>query len=355
MSEHKILLSSSAGTERAVGGIFSHVGNSPQLLNTEVTTGMCLSPKADRLAYLSYVSSFKPDGSYLTVIDRDGLVVRRRLPEVVDPHSLVWDPDEGLVAVSTLNNTVFWLSDDGLISDSWSPGGKGDCWHINSLTWREGVLCATAFGRFSEHRGWAKEGAAEGAGIIFEPRSGKTLVNGLTYPHDPVWLDSSWLVCNSGTGEVLSIDPVGTIVKRVQLDGWTRGVQIESERILVGVTVHRSSPPNARARIAVLDRKTLQEIDSLPVPAKEVFALVAVPEELSEVITKIGGGYTNEFRALANKVPAWINWPKWTGRGWLHKRKVERYLGLRPLGRFLLQTARNPIPINVGNVLGAIQ
>lgn len=272
-------LTSSPGTEGGGGGLLYVESGRGDLVDPLPTTGMCLSPDGSKLARLVWTPHDNA-GSALYISDHTGLLLYRRLDEVSEPHSLLWVDDQ-IIVVSTHTNSVLWLDDSGRERRRWTaPGTKptGDYWHLNSLTHDGDRLLVSAFGVFDRHRGWAEPGARDGAGIVFDLCAERIALTGLSGPHDPIWLGDSWLVCNSMTQEVRRLKPDGETTARVRLGGWTRGLLVENGRAYVGVGVHRDADPAARARIAVLELETLTEVDAMPLPGREVFALSRISQ-----------------------------------------------------------------------------
>ena len=211
-----------------------------------------------------------------------------------EPHDLVWDGDT-FVAVSTLSNSVLWISAGGDIVRTLQVEGDGDSWHLNSLSIGEGKLVASAFGRFSRHRGWSN-GNAAGAGIVFDLESGEDLVRGLDCPHDPRLVDGLWLVCNSGRKELLAADAAdGRIVRRLELEGWTRGLEVGDDVLYVGESANRAEPSAEQlASLVLIDRRTWDVVDRVPLPCQEVFDVIRVPQPIAEAVRR--GFRTNPLR-----------------------------------------------------------
>jgi hypothetical protein len=181
------------------------------------------------------------------------------------------------IAVSTLSNSILWLTPSGEVTRTWQADGEGDAWHLNSLFPVNGTVVAAAFGRFSKHREWSN-GRAAGAGIVFDLLSGADLVSGLSCPHDPRLVDGSWVVCNSGERELVVADASsGAITRRIGLQGWTRGLAVDE-----------------LASVAVIDRRTWSVVDRLPLPCQEVFDVVQVPAPLARGLRQ--GFRTNPLR-----------------------------------------------------------
>jgi hypothetical protein len=260
------------------GGLFVLEREGVRRVDWLASMGLAVDPEAGRVARLLRDAG-DPDGpGELLVSDARGVALYRRVDMLVDAHDAVWH-DGQLVVASTSTNSLLWLDPGGEVTRTWTARGEGDAWHLNSLAVDDGRLLACAFGRFADHRGWAAPGAARGRGIVFDVESGETVIEGLSCPHTPFRLDGRWAVCDSADDALVVLDG-GTVADRVPLGGWTRGAAVVGDRIYVGVSARRQEDPSGRAAIVLLDRATLAEVARVPVPAREVYALAAVPAPL---------------------------------------------------------------------------
>lgn len=268
----------------ASGGMIAVDAHGCEVIDTVPSHGMAVSPQGDRVARLTRTGG-EGGLTHLMISDRDGLVLSRRVP-VVEPHSLLWTID-GLIAASTGTNSLIWFDETGNTTRSWSPGGDGDCWHLNCLTTHGGHVLVAAFGMFGAHRAWTQLDGA-GQGLVYDVDAGTVVLGGLHCPHDVLRLGERWLVCNSGDGEVIRIDasdPDDWTAQRTQLGGWTRGLVVVGDRFAVGVTPRRSSD-STRARVAFVDEDSLDEVDSIEIPAPNIYALAMLDEDLVEGILR---------------------------------------------------------------------
>jgi acetolactate synthase-1/2/3 large subunit len=244
---------------------------------------------------LSSPSEANASGDFI-VYDTSGVVVYRRVDGLADSHGLVWDGTSFIVPCS-FTNEIFWLSPAGETVRVWRAPGEGDAWHINGLNVRDGRLYASAFGKFATHRGWAKK-MGERSGIIFDVETQDQVVSDLACPHDPVYLDGGWLVCDSYTSRLLFIDEATQTIKReAKLTGWSRGVAVSRDHIFVGVSGERhgdKSKSTNRARVTVVNRATFAIVGEIVLPCEEITTLALVPGALVPALRR--GFRTNALR-----------------------------------------------------------
>jgi uncharacterized protein DUF4915 len=265
--------------EQTGGGLFTYDGKTVEQLDTLSSTGLAVAD--DRFGRLLWSSGEAGSVGELLVYDEVGVARYFRIDALREPHDLAWDGD-AFVAVSTMSNSVVWLSPSGEVSRTWQADGNGDAWHLNSVFPVDGRLVAAAFGRFSRHREWS-DGRAAGTGIVFDLATGEDIVKGLSCPHDPRLVDGLWLICNSARKELIAVEPTsGTVRHRVQLEGWTRGLTVHEDLVYVGESANRAIPvPGELASVAVIDRRTWLVINRLPLPCQEVFDMIHVPQALA--------------------------------------------------------------------------
>jgi uncharacterized protein (TIGR03032 family) len=138
---------------------------------------------------------------------------------------------ETLWVVNTRFSCLSILSKDCNFVPAWKPKfitllAPEDRCHLNGLTLVDGKpKFVTALGETDTPRGWHPN-KAEG-GIIIDVPSNEVVCRGLCMPHSPRWHRNQLWVCNSGKGEVLTIDPTtgkSTTVCRIPayLRGFTR-------------------------------------------------------------------------------------------------------------------------------------
>ena len=284
-----VLLASCLGDDTG-GGVFAFNGCSVERVDTLSTTGMFYT--GEKLLRVLW-SDDHPVGEVL-VYDQSGVQRYYRVDGVSSVHDVALDQD-CLLLVSTGTNRLVWLNAAGELAREWKAPGDGDAWHLNSVFRHNGELYVSAFGRFENHREWAENGN-QNSGIIFNLKDQVDLFAGLSRPHNPRWLDGAWTVCNSGTRDVLELGRGGSVVRRVHLDGWTRGLAVCDLFIFVGESGNRhDSHPPGHASIVVVDRQTWRPLGRLSLPSREIYDLVLVPRAIYAGLMR--GFRTNPLRS----------------------------------------------------------
>ncbi|MGE5648028.1 MAG: DUF4915 domain-containing protein [Acidobacteriota bacterium] len=225
--------------------------------------------------------------AHLLVYNEGGLDRHYALPKYGDAHHVAFDGTDYLVT-STSTNSIVRLSPNGEIRE-WRADGKGDAWHLNGVFVRDGSVYACAFGRFSEDLGW-KPHARNGTGVVFDIRTGEDVLRGLRCPHHPVWINGSWLVCNSAEHELLDMDEKGGVRRRLRLGGWTRGIAVYGDLVFAGISAprHDANNLNTSASFAIVSLSSWELLDQVPVPSVEIGDLEVVPASLVDAVRRAG-------------------------------------------------------------------
>lgn len=293
--DEEILLAAGDGPESA-GWLFSIEGDTWEKIDSLYSSGIAVA--RDRLFRLLCTRSDPKSraAGELLVYDELGAVNYYRIDCLDDPHALIYD-GEHLVTPCPAVNTIFWLGLDGAVKRAWTAPGAADAWHVNGVQVYQGRLYASAFGRFEENYGWSHDMDAP-AGMIFDVESQTDAVTGLCCPHDPLRVDGGWLVCNSRPGDLLFIDESGSVARKVNMGGWTRGLAVSERYILVGVSGDRHSTGDpSRGAIVVLDRKNWTPLARISLPCVELYNLSLVPRRFLPALRR--GFRTNATRVSA--------------------------------------------------------
>ncbi len=108
--------------------------------------------------------------------------------------------------------------------------------HLNGVAMVEGrAKYVTALGTTDEPGGW-RAGKASG-GVLIDVETDEIVLRGMSMPHSPRWHDGRLWVLNSGTGELLTVDPAAGRADVVcGLPGYLRGMCFVGSYALVGLS-----------------------------------------------------------------------------------------------------------------------
>lgn len=263
-----------------VGGLFLLRDRYFDHLDTISTTGISYAEnKFYRLVWNEYDATV--DGVLIVYSEKE--TIKQVVPGLREPHDLMVI-DDSIIAVSTLDNSLVWISkNDYKVTNILKFPGEGDAWHINTLTNVSNEVYACAFGIFSKHREWKEH--MIGSGIVFNIRTKQTFISGLSAPHNAIFHDNHWIVCNSATSELLKIDTGGKIVRRTTLQGWLRGLLITDDKLVVGQSRHRHAEKHERSSIIMLDINSWVPLDVIELKCGEIFGIDYVPNSFIKNLT----------------------------------------------------------------------
>jgi hypothetical protein len=234
----------------------------------------------------------------LLVYDHAGISLYKRIDGLADTHGVAWNGST-LVVANTARNQVLWISLDGAVTRTWQPPGLSvDSWHINGIATRGDRVYISAFGNFATERGYS-ESDLRGRGMLYDIDGQRSVVTGLSCPHDPRYSDGAWLVCDSLTSQFLHIDErTGLRLRASRLDRWTRGLAVTRDRFYVGLSAQRYGNDQASGALAILDRATWTIQNIVPLPVKEVNSVAVVPRGLLGALRR--GFRTNRYRTAVH-------------------------------------------------------
>ena len=276
----RILLAGGTDME-GTGGLYGLDGSAVEKIDRINTNSIALA--GDRLLRLLW--SLPGDTAHLVVYTEQGIERRFAFEDLGDAHQVVFDGSD-YVMPSTSTNSIVWISPDGARRE-WKAAGEGDAWHLNSVFPKDGRLLVSAFGRFADAGGWRAH-TRTGTGIVFDLETGQDVLTGLCCPHHPIWLDDSWVVCNSSMHEVLEMDEQGVVRRRVPVGGWSRGIAATGEYLFVGVSAPRHDPNRCEqtASIVVICRRTWTVLERVSLPAVEIGSLAIAPGNLVDAVRR---------------------------------------------------------------------
>ena len=158
----------------------------------------------------------------------------------LNTHDVVFQDDD-LLLVNTRFSCLARLSRDHNFTPVWKPEFVSDlvpedrC-HLNGVVLRDGrPKYVTALGTTDTPGGW-RENKATG-GVLIDVDTNQIICAGMSMPHSPRWYDNRLWVLNSGTGELLIIDPsTGHSTVVCALPGYLRGLCFVGPYALVGLS-----------------------------------------------------------------------------------------------------------------------
>jgi len=226
----------------------------------------------------------------------DALYLPRATYHTGDLHTHdVASDDNGVLLVATRFSCLARLSYDHSLAPVWKPRFVSDlvpedrC-HLNGVAIRDGhARYVTALGTTDSAGGWREHKAT--GGVVVDVASDEVVLRGLAMPHSPRWHDDRLWVLNSGTGELLVVDPsTGRSEVVCGLPGYLRGLGFLGTYALVGMSRIREKHifgglpvqdryEQLRCGVAVIDTRTGQEVGRLEYTAgcEEVYDVQFLP------------------------------------------------------------------------------
>ena len=252
---------------RTSGGLFFlHEGDIFKLDNFD-TTG--LSVKGRKV-----LRGIQP--SSLWLYDSGLVEITKSTVPFDDIHDVYLD-DQFVYLVGTSGNEIIKLNSNGNELQRWSFPGEKDALHINCLSKWNGRIVFSAFGEFTEYRGY--KGKTEKAGFVQDLYTGQRLITGLSQPHSLVPAGQNLFLANSEVKELSEYGPSGDLVRTLTLDGYTRGICLVNNTIYVGLSRSRNvefSDSTTTATVVALDRDSLEEMGRVHLPVAEIYSIQEV-------------------------------------------------------------------------------
>jgi len=160
-------------------------------------------------------------------------------------HELAWAGNE-LWAVNTRFSCLCTLDPDYSFVPRWRPPFVSelvaeDRCHLNGLAVVDGQpTYVTALAESDSANGWRANKPR--GGCLIEVRSGEVVSRGLSMPHSPRWHDGRLWLLESGTGQLLMIDPVsGQREPVAAVPGFARGLVLCGPYAFVGLSRIRAT------------------------------------------------------------------------------------------------------------------
>jgi uncharacterized protein (TIGR03032 family) len=160
-------------------------------------------------------------------------------------HELAWAGEE-LWVVNTRFSCLCTLHPDYSFVPRWRPPfvtalAAEDRCHLNGLALVDGQpRYATALGETDTANGWRADKPR--GGCLMEVSSGEVISRGLSMPHSPRWHDGALWLLESGTGQLVLVEPATGRRQRVaELAGFARGLALSGPYAFVGLSKIRKT------------------------------------------------------------------------------------------------------------------
>jgi uncharacterized protein (TIGR03032 family) len=209
-------------------------------------------------------------------------------------HEIAW-AGEDLWIVNTRFSCLCTLDPDYSFVPRWRPPfitalAPEDRCHLNGLALANGApRYATALGETDSAGGW-RANKPQG-GCLLDVPSGQVVARGLSMPHSPRLRDGRLWLLESGTGQLVLVDPAtGRRQTVAALPGFTRGLVLVGPYAFVGLSKIRATSamdgvPLAERReqlkcgVAVVDLRSGQSIALLEfqTAVEEIFDVQFLP------------------------------------------------------------------------------
>jgi uncharacterized protein (TIGR03032 family) len=172
-------------------------------------------------------------------------------------HELAWAGDE-LWVVNTRFSCLATLDAEHSFVPRWRPHfitglSADDCCHLNGLAIVDGrPKYVTALGETDTPNGWRANKAR--GGCLIEVSSGEVIRRGLSMPHSPRWYEGRLLLLESGSGQLVLVDPLSGHLRTVaHLPGFARGLALHGRYAFVGLSKIR--PTSAMDGVPLAERR----------------------------------------------------------------------------------------------------
>ena len=172
-------------------------------------------------------------------------------------HELAWAGEE-LWVVNTRFSCLCTLHPDYSFVPRWRPPfvtafTAADRCHLNGLAIVEGrPKYVTALGETDTANGWRADKPR--GGCLMEVSSGEVIGRGLSMPHSPRWHDGRLWLLESGTGQLVLVDPAtGRRESVAELPGFARGLAMVGPYAFVGLSKIR--PTSAMDGVPLADQR----------------------------------------------------------------------------------------------------
>jgi uncharacterized protein (TIGR03032 family) len=172
-------------------------------------------------------------------------------------HEMAWAGDK-LWVVNTRFSSLCTLHPDYSFVPRWRPPfvtalAAEDRCHLNGLAVVDGrPRYVTALGETDTANGWRINKPR--GGCLMEVESGEFICRGLSMPHSPRWHDGRLWLLESGTGQLVVVEPATGQRQRVaEVPGFARGLALVGPYAFVGLSKIRKT--SAMDGVPLADRR----------------------------------------------------------------------------------------------------
>ena len=233
-----------------------------------------------------FFRGIQPDS--LWIYGDSSLKVDRATVAIGDVHDVL-EFEGHIYVVGTTGNEIIKLDPQGVEQQRWRFPGEDDSRHVNCLGVWNGKVVYSAFGEFTNHRGY--KGMSDGNGFVNDLLTGQRLISGLSQPHTPVGHGGNLLLANSERSEIHEYGPDAVLLRKKTLPGYTRGICITEDAIYVGISKSRNLDAGGlpSATLLALHPKSWEELGRIVIPATEIYSVLCVADdsELLETVSEV--------------------------------------------------------------------
>ncbi len=272
------------------GGLFFIKNNEVFKLDNLNTTGLYIKKK-------QILRAIQPRDLFIC---NDILKINKSISLFDDIHDVFIDNDD-IYVVETANNKIVKLNSHGEELMNWVFPGESDSFHINCLASWNGRLVFSAFGNFTEHRGY--KGRTEKSGFVQDLYTGNRLINDLSQPHSLVPFGKNILLANSEKKELSEYDFSGNKIRTLVFDKYTRGICIFENVIYLGLSCSRNIEDISvrQADIVALDSNSWAELGRISIPASEIYTIQCLAGHHDDVIDVLASITSTAFLKLLSE------------------------------------------------------
>lgn len=251
------------------GGLFFIHDKLPKKLDSFNTVGLFAAPR-------KFLRAIQPESVW--AFGDNPLQIHSDAVALGDVHDVL-EFEGHLYVVGTTGNEVIKLDSQGTECQRWRFPGEDDSRHVNCLGIWNGRIVYSAFGEFSQHRGY--KGLSEGQGFVNDLMTGRRLISGLSQPHTPMPNGENLLLANSERSELHEYAPNGDLLRKKTLPGYTRGISVTEDAIYVGMSKSRNIDVEglSSAVLLALDPDTWEELGRVAIPASEVYSVISIADD----------------------------------------------------------------------------